>query len=189
MNPDVFHDLYVFKCTTAVLFTSGDRGIRGNYSRSIERGFEDAFAWMTGQEATDSSWSSTDIQLNGQVILVRTLKEMPTTQLVYLRLPSSAPDGQAYAGSYGQSLKKLYEGNIDTLHTTDGSAEYTLDEMKDLISTLMKNREANDIRVLDSRISIRQDGEMGSGHADHSISARLVLDVVHRDRIKGIIQG
>lgn len=190
-NPDVFHDMYVFKCTTTVLFTSGDRGMPGNYSRSIERGFEDAYRWMASDEypGQDTAWNATDVQLNGQVVELRVLKHSPHVHVIYLRLPNGAPDGGGYSASDDDSLKKLYSGHIQSLHATDGSAMYTLDSLKDLISTILKKRAANDIRVLDFKTPLPENGEKDCEHADHSVSARLVAEVVERDHIKGNLKG
>lgn len=144
---------------------------------------------MTGQEASTESWNSTDVQLNGQVVLVRTVKEMPTTQIVWLRLPSSAPDGQAYPSNDGQSLKKLYNKEIEMIDSTDGSATYTLEELKDVIRSILEKREPTDIRILDHKAKVADDEEKGCDHADHTISARLVAEVVEQHKLKGNVQG
>lgn len=189
-NPDIFHGLYVYKCTTTVLFTSGDRGFVGNYSRSVERGFEAAFAYMTAQPADDNAWETANVQFNGKVVLLRTLKDSPHVQVVYLRLPNGTPDGEGYAASEGESLKKLYNKEIGSLSATDESATYTLDSLKDLISAMLEKRKATAIRVLDYKTPIPKDREdKDREHADHSVSARLVAEVVEQDNIKATLRG
>ena len=49
-NPDLLHDLYVFKCVTTVVFTADTGGETANDTRvrEIERGLEDAYRFMSG---------------------------------------------------------------------------------------------------------------------------------------------
>ena len=54
-NPDLFHDLYVYKCATTVVFTTGDRGVAGNLSMSLERGLEAAYARMAGVSTNETA--------------------------------------------------------------------------------------------------------------------------------------
>jgi hypothetical protein len=124
-------------------------------------------------------------------VLLRTLKEAPHAQVLYLRLPNGTPHGEGYAASGGKSLQKLYSGEIASLSATDESATYTLDSLKDLISTILQKREANEIRILDHKTLLPLIGETmyERNHADHSVSARLVAEVVQRDNIKGNLQG
>lgn len=187
-NPALFHDFYVFKCTTAVLFTSGDRGIVGNYSRLLERGFEEAVLYMNRQPL-NSTWDTLDVQFNGKLVLLHSPRELPHVQAIYLRLPNATPDGQSYPANDGGSLKKLFNNEINTLAATDGSAIYTLESLKDLIVTILKKREASDIHVLDYKTPIPEDYETHCDHADHSVSARLVAEVIENENITTHLRG
>jgi hypothetical protein len=187
-NPALFHDLYVFKCTTLVLFTSGDRGIIGNYSRFLERGFEEAVSYMN-QQPLNSTWDTSEVQLNGKLVSLHSPRELPHVQVVYLRLPNSAPDGQAYPANDGGSLKKLYNKKITTLATTDGSAVYTLESLQDLIATIINKRGAGNINVLDYKTVVPEDNEKYCDHADHSVSARLVAEVMEKENITTHLRG
>jgi hypothetical protein len=164
-----------------VLFTSGDRGVVGNYSRSIERGLEDAFAFM-GSEQEEPSWTGADVQFNGKVVLLRSLKTWPQVQLVFLRLPDGKPDGLPYRDD-GESLKQLYDKDISSITATDASATYTLDSLKELLATVMKKREANDIRILRHKEPVTKELEANHDHMDHLVSSRLVAEVVNRENI------
>jgi hypothetical protein len=181
-NPDLFHDLYVWKCTTAVLFTSGDRGVLGNYSRTIERGFEDALAWMATAETDGTAWSGVDVQFSGKVVLLRWLQRHPQTQILYLRLPDGRPDGSPYREG-GESLKALYDGSAETITSTDGSATYTLESLKELLATVLRQREPNDVRILEHRGTIPRIMTWEHDHTDHLVSSRLVAEVVDRENI------
>jgi hypothetical protein len=54
-SPDLFHDLYVYKCVTTFVFTAGDRGVTGNFSASLELGLEAAYAHMVGVATNDTA--------------------------------------------------------------------------------------------------------------------------------------
>ncbi|KAF2800570.1 hypothetical protein K505DRAFT_355540 [Melanomma pulvis-pyrius CBS 109.77] len=188
-NPDLFHDFYVFKCITVVVFTSADRGITGNFSNSLERGLEDAYSYMAGRPMSETAWSETRVKLNGKAVLIRSLRETSNVQILYLRLPDGATDGEGYAANNKESLKKLYRKKIRTVTAIDGSATYTLDTLKGLIATVLKQRKARDIRVLDFKTPVPEQNEMTYDHTDHSVSARIVVEVLKRDKIKGNLTG
>jgi hypothetical protein len=63
-NPDLLHDLYVFKCATTVVMTSGDRGLDTNYSRSLERGLQEAYVLMTGLPVDDPTKEETTVRVD-----------------------------------------------------------------------------------------------------------------------------
>ncbi|KAF2477814.1 uncharacterized protein BDR25DRAFT_364780 [Lindgomyces ingoldianus] len=189
-NPDLFHDFYVFKCVTTVLFTSGDRGrTTGNFSYMLERGLEDAYSYMAGTAPDETAWDETHVQFNGKVILFRSLKDVPQVQILYLRLPSGTADGSGYAANDGESLKRLYDGDIKSLTAIDGSSTYTLESLQDLLGAILKKRAACDIRVLDFKTPLPGKNNDGSDHADHSVSAKVVVDVWKREQLGGNLRG
>ncbi|KAF2739474.1 hypothetical protein EJ04DRAFT_326658 [Polyplosphaeria fusca] len=184
-SPDIFHDLYVFKCVTSVVFTTGDRGVAGNFSRSLEAGLETAYSYMAGLGRNQTSWNETSLEINKKTILLRFMRNAPQIQIMYLGLPSSKQDGQGYDSNNRATLKKLYQGEIKTINTTDGKSMYSLDDLKAVISAVLKQRAATDIRILDDKAPIPKNGQTACDHADHSISARIVSDVVRGDKIEG----
>jgi hypothetical protein len=188
-NPDLFHDFYVFKCITTVVFTSADRGVIGNFSYSLERGLEVAYSYMAGASMDKKAWVETRVILNGKTVLSRALKDMPNVQIFYLRLPDGRTDGEGYDANESESLKKLYRRKIKTISAIDGSEKYTLDNLKYLIAAMLRQRKARDIRVLDFKTMVPKDNEECYDHTDHSVSARLVVDVVKEDNIIGNLTG
>ncbi|KAF1963415.1 hypothetical protein CC80DRAFT_541349 [Byssothecium circinans] len=187
-QPDLFHDFYVYKCLLSVVFTTGDRGIGGNSSQSLEVGLEAAYAYMAG--ASDKNiWEETIVQINDYNVTKRNLKGTPTIQILYLRLPDGASDGGGYRVTHSQSLKKLYQGNIRSITTADGESTYTLRSLMDLVASVIKQSEAQEIRVLDFKAPVPNDGELDSEHADHAISARLVMDAVNGEHIQVYLRG
>jgi hypothetical protein len=144
---------------------------------------------MAGAPMSEMAWSDTRVKLNGKSVLSRSLKEIPNVQILYLRLPDGRTDGEGYDANESESLKKLYKKKIKTIAAIDGTEKYTLEDLKDLIATMLKQRNPHDIRVLDFKISVPEDNEECYDHTDHSISARLVVDVVKQDNIKGNLTG
>lgn len=185
-NPDLFHDLYVYKCVTTVVFTSGDRGIVGNHSRSLEHGVEAAYSWMSGL-ATE--WSTDMVEIWDHGVQLSSHRDAANVQIMYLRLPDGAPAGQGYGANDGESLRKLYNGDIETITAVDGNATYTLESLKDLLAALLRASNATDVRVLDYKTGIPDDEDARSDHADHVVSARLVVEVMKREKSKAKLRG
>jgi len=135
------------------------------------------------------AWVETRVILNGKTVLSRALKDMPNVQIFYLRLPDGRTDGEGYDANESESLKKLYRKKIKTISAIGGSEKYTLDNLKDLIAAILRQRKARDIRVLDFKTMVPKDNEECYDHTDHSVSARLVVDVVKEDKIIGNLTG
>jgi hypothetical protein len=176
-NPDLYHDIYVYKCITTVVITSGDRGVAGNFSENLERGLEAAYAHMAGLATNRTVWAETSVTLGQRNVTVRFLKDVPNIQIVYLRIPD------------GDSLKKLYSKKIVSVTTTDRSTVYSLEALKALVATVLKQKAPRDIRVLDFKSPIPQNDEHKGDHADHVVSAMLVLDAVKHNGINSTVLG
>jgi hypothetical protein len=187
-NPDLLHDLYVFKCVTTVVFTSGDRGLDKNHSLSLETGLEYAHAWMSDAGEQEREWQGITAQVGRFQVQVRFHIAVPNMQIIYLRLPDGSPTGEGYETNSEESLKKLYDHDIDVINTTDGSGEYTLDSLKSLIATVLHEMKPNRIGILDHK-AVVLDGEKGSDHADHVVSAKIVLDTIKQENIRAELVG
>jgi hypothetical protein len=144
---------------------------------------------MAGAPMNEKAWSETRVKLNCKPVLSRSLRVTPNVQILYLRLPDGRTDGEGYEANGGESLKKLYKKKIKTITAIDGSERYTLENLKDLIATVLKQRNPRDIRVLDFKMPVPEGNEECYDHTDHSVSARLVVDVVKRDNIKVNLTG
>lgn len=110
-------------------------------------------------------------------------------RLVYLRLPDGGPAGVGYAANNGESLRKLYTGEIESITTTDGNVTYTLDSLKDVLSAILWETGATEVRMLDHKTSVPDEHDERDDHADHAVSARLVVDVFKQSDIKAKLQG
>lgn len=190
-SPDLLHDLYVFKCVTTVVLTSGDRGAGGNFSLSLERGLQQAYAHMTGLLVSDPALDEKVIAVGTHHVPSWSLRGVPNIQILYLRLPDGAPSGQGHDMHGGQSLAKLYNKEIDSVTTTDGETVYTLRELKELIAYILRTRKPNDIRILNDKAA-KPDWKPHAeqlDHADHVVSAKLVHGIVTGEKIQAIVHA
>jgi hypothetical protein len=186
-NPDLLHDLYVFKCVTTVVMTSGDRGLDVNFSRSLERGLQEAYVLMAGVLVDDPMKEEKIVRVGTHDVHSWSLRGIPNVQIIYLRLPDGVPSGHGYDTRGGESLTRLYRKEIDSVTSTDGNATYTLRDVKEIIAFILHTRKPNEIRILNHRASMPKDGSYRhapSDHTDHIVSAKLVQGVVSREKIK-----
>ena len=124
------------------------------------------------------------VQLGEHEVQMWSPKSMPNVQVLYLRLPDGGHAGQGYDAHGNESLKKLYNKDIESIATTDGNATYTLDAVKDIIATVLRTRKARDVKILYHKGPLpRTEEDFDSEHADHTICAKLVMDVIETEAI------
>ena len=189
-NPDLLHDLYVFKCVTTVVLTSGNRGVGGNLSLSLERGLQEAYALMAGFPVSNPTREETTVRIGTHDVHSWSLRGMPNIQIVYLRLPDDSPSGQGYDTYGAESLAKLYNKEIDSITSTDGHARNTLRDLKELIAFILHMRKPNEIGILNHKATTPDEQEhLGpSEHVDHIVSAKLVRRVVTGENIEAHVK-
>lgn len=189
-NPDLFHDLYVFKCITTVVFTSGS-GDNEEFLIPSENGLGHAYLQMAGVPVNPDSHfpNATTVQIGEREIVLWSPQSTPNIRLLYLRLPDGGHTGQGRGINGGESLAKLRSEEVKTITTVDGNATYTLNELKDLIAVILSETKAKDIRMLHHKASLPEDEtDADTDHADHTTSTKLVMDVIERDNITANIQ-
>lgn len=109
---------------------------------------------------------------------------IPNLQILYFRLPGGTNSGQGYNAHNKESLRKLYTGEIKSMTAIDGSATYTLDQIKETIASILRGRRMNNIQVLNHKADLPVNKNYASfDHADHIITAKIVLDVVRSENI------
>jgi hypothetical protein len=190
-NPDLLHDLYVFKCVTTIVMTSGDRGMNVNFSQSPERGLQEAYVLMAGLPIDDSTREETTVRVGTHDMHSWSLRGIPNIQILYLRLPDGSPSGHDYDARGRESLSKLYHKDIDSITSTDGNVTYTLRDIKEIIAFILHTRKPNDIRILNHKAEISKDQEhqVPSDHTDHVVSAKLVQSIVAGEKIKATVKS
>lgn len=160
------------------MLTSGDRGVGGNFSLSLERGLQQAYAHMAGVPVDDLTQEEGTVRVGTHDIHSWSLRGAPNVQIIYLRLPDDSQSGRGYSVHPGASLARLYRTEIDSIRSTDGLAVYTLRDLKEIIGSILHIRKPNDVRMLDHRADEHHD------HPDHIISAKLVQRVVTGERVR-----
>src|SRR5215213_4209240 len=113
------------------------------------------------------------IELNGHQIYRISYRN---TVAYYLRLPDGRPSGSGYENTGNQSLKRLAEGEIETLTASDGSAAYK--GWNDLVSTLhvLVDYERARVPVVQLNIAERDASINPHDHSDHQMTAKAALE-------------
>lgn len=133
--------------------------------------------------------NNTRVQVGEYEVDIWSPRKVPNVQIIYLRLPDGGHVGQGYDAYNRESLRKLYAKEIDSITTTDKNATYTLEKLKDLISTILYVREANDIKMLHHKGSLPEnETDTDSDHADHTIAAKLVMEIIEKEEITAKVQ-
>ncbi|XP_014555901.1 hypothetical protein COCVIDRAFT_38460 [Bipolaris victoriae FI3] len=189
-NPDVLHDLFVFKCVTTVAFNADTGGEARNDTRreELEYGLGRSYEIMSSASLRGGGGSvhnNTTIRLGKHDIAASPLLGLSNVQILFLRLPDSTYYGQGYSAYREQSLKMLYSADISHIVATDGAATYTIRDLKEIIAAILRERRADEIHVLNylASLSTGQD-DYQLEHADRIISAKLVMDVVKEEGIE-----
>ena len=121
----------------------------------------------------------TTVQIGEHTISASSLFGRSNVQILYLRLPQSKYFGKGYKAYYEESLARLYNADIPHITTTDGKANYTVQQLKDIIATIIHSRQANDIRMLNYFEALNTNGEGDQlDHADRLVSAKLVMNAM-----------
>ena len=181
MNPSAFQDVAESKTKTVfVHLTAGDAGLgTGNggrkhpYYLARENGAETAIHFMADSGALPVDKVESKIELNGHQIYRISYRN---TVAYYLRLPDGHPSGSGYQNTGNQSLKRLAEGEIETLTAIDGSAAYK--GWNDLVSTLhvLVDYERARVPVVQLNIAERDASINPHDHSDHQMTAKAALE-------------
>jgi hypothetical protein len=216
-NPDLLHDLYVYKCVTTVVFTSDSGGEAAKDTRILEResALEMAYKFMNDRdypaaEEAQAKWvhgesseeprrkgdqdvplrNVTMVQVDKYNISASAFYNMPNVQILYLRLPDSPYPGQGYDAYGGESLKKLYQKKIPSITNTDKNATYTLEGLKDLVAMILRERQAAKVGILNRWIPYETDENyIEQEHTDRITSAKIVWDVIVSEGIKANVSS
>jgi len=165
------------------VLTSGNRGVAGNFSLSLEHGLQQAYAHMAGVPVTDPTQEEKTVRIGTHDVHSWLLRGHPNIQIIYLRLPDDSQPGQGYGAQTGASLAKLYRKEIYRITSTDGLAVYTLRDLRELIGSILHMRKPTDVRMLDHK------GDEKHDHPDHIVSAKLVQKVVTGERVRAKVHA
>ncbi|WP_267442904.1 PIG-L family deacetylase [Curtobacterium sp. GC_Cur_1] len=165
-------DVDAGRCVRSVVVTGGDAGKPAWYWQGREDGLMAAYANLAG---VSPQWASGTLTTAGKTLRTATLTTNPRLSLVFLELPDGNVDGSGFAADGSESLQKLYQGGITTMHTLTGAAQpttYTLPQLKATLLGVMQDFAPTDVHTLD------QVGSYGDGdHSDHHTIGYLTNQV------------
>lgn len=182
MNPPAFADVLDPKCRVVfVHMTAGDAGLgTGNSGRkhpfylAREHGAEAAVRFMADANERPPVGPQTDrVSLNGQTLNRLAYRNTAT---YFLHLPDGSPSGDGYETTGHQSLKRLRNGDIDSMTAIDGTAVYRgWSALCDTLRALIEYERQGE-RVIDLHIP-ETDATLNPGdHSDHITTALAVRD-------------
>lgn len=157
INPDQQRAITAGTCLHTVFVTAGDAGQDANYWTSRERGARAAYAFMAG---VADDWEQRTISSRGLHLL--TLKADQRISLVFMRLPDGMQRGTGAKRNQGQSLKKLWRGDIASMTAVDGTNTYSKTQLVETLTELMFLTRPGTVRTLDY-----VNGFNDTDHSDH----------------------
>jgi LmbE family N-acetylglucosaminyl deacetylase len=172
LSPDLLHDIQSGRQVRTIYMTSGDAGRDTNYWKNRQVGEMAAYAQMSG---VANAWNQTDAGIAEHPIPVYTLAQYPSVSIAFMHLPDGNGDGAGFPSDRQESLQKLWQGKISTIHTVDGSSSYTKESLISTLTALMVSFQPDHIRTQDYV------GKYGDGdHSDHHTVAYLVQAAQHQ---------
>ncbi len=181
MNPTAFEDVTGGAGKTVfVHVTAGDDGLgvgsggrKQPYYLARENGALDAIRFMADADKTPINDSAGPMIFNGHTVF---RVSYLNTIGYFLRLPDGNASGSGFAGTGFQSLKRLANGEINTLSAIDGSTIYHgwtdfVATVREIITYERGHAPFVQLNVAetDSRINPQD-------HADHLMTAKAALD-------------
>ncbi|WFR66467.1 PIG-L family deacetylase [Curtobacterium flaccumfaciens] len=156
------------KCVRSVIVTAGDAGNPAWYWQGREDGLMASYADIGG---VDPDWVTGTLVVDGRSLRTETLSTDPRLSLVFMELPDGNVDGSGFAADGSQSLQKLYQGDVPSMHTVTGAlhaATYTLSDLRATLLGVVEDYAPSAIHTLDHA------GHYGDGdHSDHHTVAYL----------------
>lgn len=145
INPDTMHDITNGHCVRTVYLTAGDGGHDKFYWLGREQGSEAAYDTMTGNK---KGWAQRTVQLPGKhYITVASPLSDPKVSLLFVHLPDGNLTGKGFPGSHFESLQRLFEGRIKTIHSVDGQSTYSSEQLVSALATIMHTYQPSQIRT------------------------------------------
>ena len=182
MNPSAFRN--VLDGNTKCVFihmTAGDAGLgtsSGGRKHPLylarEHGAESAIRFMAdSDDRPPVEKVASAMKFNDHPIYRVSYRD---TVAYFLRVPDGSPAGTGYADTGYQSLKRLADGQIDTLSAIDGTTSYR--GWKDLVATLRAIIDFERGPAPSVQLNVPEpDSTINpNDHADHFMTAKAALD-------------
>jgi len=183
MNPSAFEDVASDAAKTVfVHMTAGDAGLgtgRGGRKHPFylarENGAISAIRFMADSDDVPTAGSAAHTTFNGHSIYRIAYRN---TVSYFLRVPDGNPLGGGYAHTGFQSLKRLRDGDNNTLAAIDGSTAYH--GWDDLVATLRQIIDFERGNAATVQLNVAEiDAHINpNDHSDHVTTALAALDAV-----------
>ncbi|MBB4738514.1 hypothetical protein BJY16_001973 [Actinoplanes octamycinicus] len=162
LNPDIQRDIDARRCTVTVFVTAGDADKGEAYWRERENGPRAAYAFMAD---ADDDWNKRTEKFAGYQVEFDTLEDRPEVGLIFLRAPDGAMDGSGFPTTKKESVQKLYQDTLSSIHSVDGVNTYTKAGLTDLLLDIMQTLQPEAVRTQDYA------GKLGDrDHSDHHVA-------------------
>jgi hypothetical protein len=180
MNPSAFQDVVGDAAKTVFIYvTAGDAGLgtgTGDRKQPLyvarDNGARQAVRFMADTVAVPESGTASVISFKGHPIHRVSYRN---TVSYFLHVPDGSPLGTGYAHTGFQSLKRLADGDNDTLAAVDGSTTYH--SWNDLVGTLRAiiDYERGQARLVQLNVA-ELDPHINPGdHSDHLMTAKAAI--------------
>lgn len=181
MNPSAFRDVIADAAKTVFIHvTAGDAGLgTGAGDRKYplylarENGAKQAVRFMANADGVPDNSVASTVSFNGHPIYRVSYRN---TVSYFLRVADGNPLGSGYAHTEFQSLKRLADGDNNTLTAVDGTTTYR--GWSDLVKTLRAiiDHEREQARLVQLNIAELDPHINPEDHSDHLMTAKLALD-------------
>jgi hypothetical protein len=187
MSANAWNDVVVSKFHTVfITVTAGDAGNGDQkygsglipYYQARENGSILSAKFMADVNSSGEAISSNYLTINGHEVLRYIYKNVTC---YYLRLPNAHGNGEGYAKTNNETLKKLHDGRIETMRTVDGTSTYS--GWNDLTRTLLNIVEIEKGSAKSGWINV-PDTDENLNKNDHS--EHLLTSVAAQDAVKNI---
>jgi hypothetical protein len=181
MNPTAFEDVLGGAAKTVFIHvTAGDDGLgvgsggrKYPYYLARENGAINAMRFMADADRPPIAQSAAAVTFDGHPIYRTSYRN---TIGYFLRLPDGDASGAGFAGTGFKSLKRLADGDIDSLAAIDGSTVYhgwsdLVATVRDILSYERGRASLVQLNVADPDARINP-----ADHSDHLTTAKAALD-------------
>lgn len=167
LSPDLVFDVQAGHCVRTVYVTAGDDGGDKFYWLSRQRGSEAAYSKMIGNN--NGVWIERVVKLQDHsYVTVANLKDNPKISLIFMHLPDGNLQGQGFKASNHESLIKLLNGKLNSLHSVDRQSSYNFKQLVDGLSAFMHLYQPAEIRT-----QANYESELYPDHSDHIAVGRF----------------